>query len=551
MLGGSFVPSQAPAPSQQGGAKPGFQQTMLGGSFMPQPGAPGAPGSPAAGAPASTAPVPGGAVSAKHTMLGVAMPGIAPAHSSVPQPPGAGAPPGPQAAPMGAGPSSMGPGPVQAPQRRSAPLQATVALVAAPAPLEDVTPPPPPKIVKAKGVPLVLVASVMGGLVVIAGVAGVILLRKPPPISAQPKAAPDGKDILHLTCDPASCKDGTTATLGGANAAKTTFAGGQAELTLAEPLHVGDNDLALQIDRPGVGRDEEVKLVVPVAFRVHADISTMASLPPTITVRAEALPGSTVVIDGKSIALDARGTGSYAVDETAATEGPADESKAIAADIPYVVTPKGGTAQNGTVSARVAVSPLRVDAPGVRGVSEDDHFVIAGRAAKGANIVVDGAPVAVSADGSFESTVAMPGPGDKLIVVRGGTSALTPRTVHVALRRVPSLAGEAKNFEAQKLISYGDAIADPAKAAGQQIALEGEVFESRASGHRTIILLANRRGCATGACIVKVVIGREMKLTRNDVWRAYGTVTGGSPNAAGQTTLEIDADFMVPGRSKK
>ena len=87
-------------------------------------------------------------------------------------------------------------------------------------------------------------------------------------------------------------------------------------------------------------------------------------MPPSITVRAEALPGSTVVIDGKPVALDAKGTGSYSVDETAVTDGPSDESKAIAADIPYVVTPKGGTPQNGTVSARVAVSPLRVDAPG-------------------------------------------------------------------------------------------------------------------------------------------------------------------------------------------
>jgi hypothetical protein len=42
-----------------------------------------------------------------------------------------------------------------------------------------------------------------------------------------------------------------------------------------------------------------------------------------------------------------------------------------------------------------------------------------------------------------------------------------------------------------------------------------------------------------------------MKLNRNEAWRAYGTVTGGSPNAAGQTTLEMDADFMVPVRSKK
>jgi hypothetical protein len=471
-------------------------------------------------------------------MLGVAMPGIAPLHAS--QPPVAPAQ-GPTAiAPPGA------PGPVQAPARKGAPLASTVALVAAPAPLESLPVPPPPRIVKSGGVSLVAVASIMGGLVLVGGVAAAFLWRQPPPISAQPKASPDGKDILHLTCDPASCEDGTIAALG---PLKTTFAGGQADLTLSEPLHIGDNDLALQIERPGLGRDEAVKLVVPVAFRVHADIATMTSTHPSITIRAEALPGSDVRIDGKPVTLDANGVGAYAIDETAATDGPADESKAIAVDVPYVVTPKGGTAQNGTVSARLAVAPLRVDAPGTRGVFEEDHVLIAGRAAKGANITVDGAPVAVAADGSFETTLAVPAVGDHTVDVRGGTPTLTPRAMHVTLRRVKSLVQEAKAFEAQKTIAYDAAMADLTAATGQPIVLEGEVFESRGSGHRTIVLLANRRGCPSGACIAKVVVGREMKLSRGEIWRAYGTVTGGSPNAAGQTTLEMAADFLL--RSKK
>jgi hypothetical protein len=473
-------------------------------------------------------------------MLGVAIPGIAPlAASQAPAPPAS------------HGPASVrhGDGPMQAPVRRAAPLASTVALVAAPAPLEEVSAPSAPRIVKTGGVSLVTVAAILGGLVAVGGVAAAFLLRHPPPISAQPKASPDGKDILHLTCDPSSCKDGTTVALG---AIKTSFTGGQADLTLADPLRVGDNDLALQITRPGLGRDESVKMVVPVAFRMHADLTTMTAMTsahPSITVRAEALPGSDVKVDGKPVTLDANGVGSYAIDETAATEGPADESKAIAVDVPYVVVPKGGTAQNGTVSARVSVAPLRVDAPGTRGVFEEDHVLVAGRAAKGANVTVDGTAVQVGPDGSFETTLAVPNVGDRTVDVRGGTSALSPRTMHVALRRVKSLADEAKAFEAQKTISYAAAMGNVAAATGQPIVLEGEVFESRGSGHRTLVLLDNRRGCSGGPCIVKVVIGREVKLSRGEIWRAYGTVTGGSPNAAGQTTLEVTADFVL--RSKK
>src|SRR5258708_40187855 len=119
------------------------------------------------------------------------------------------------------------------------------------------------------------------------------------PLNASLPMAPRvGMDVLHLTCDPASCKDGTTATCGGARPLQATFAGGQADLTLAEPLPVGDNELVLQINRPGLGRDEELKIVVPVAFRVHADLSTMTGVHPAITVRTEALAGSDVKLDG-------------------------------------------------------------------------------------------------------------------------------------------------------------------------------------------------------------------------------------------------------------
>jgi hypothetical protein len=535
--GAPAVASAAPAASPASPASPagrpaqaGMHRTMLGG-VVAAPAGPEPPAAAASGVPARPQGI------AHGTMLGVAMPGIAPLRAS--EPVATGAPP------AGPAPAYAASAPVQAPQRARAPaLGSTVALVAAPAPLEEIAAPPPPRIVKAGGIPLVTVASIMGGLVLVGGVAFALLWRQPPPISAQPKAAPDGKDVLHLTCDPASCKDGTIATLG---AVKATFAGGEAELTLAEPLRIGDNDLSLQIERPGLGRNEAVKMVVPVAFRVHADITTMTATHPAITIRAEALPGSDVRIDGKPVALDASGVGSYAIDETAATDGPADESRTISVDVPYVVVPKGGKAQNGTVSARLAIAPLRVDAPGTRGVVEEDHVLVAGRAAKAATVTVDGAPVAVGPDGSFETTVSLP-LGDRVVDVRGGTASLMPRTAHVALRRVASLADEAKALEAKKPMGYDAAMADLTAGAGQPIALEGEVFESRGSGHRTLVLLDDRRGCAKGACIAKIVIGHEVKLARGEGLRVYGTLTGGSPYGS-QTVPEVAADFVL--RSKR
>jgi hypothetical protein len=387
----------------------------------------------------------------------------------------------------------------------------------------------------------------MGLLVLVGGIVLAILWRGSPPITGQPRATPEGRDVLHLLCDPKSCKDGTVVTLDGA---KATFAQGEADLTLATPLHVGDNDLRLAVDRPGMGRDETVKLLVPVAYRVSADVSTMSGPKPAITIRVSAQAGADVTVDGKPVSLDASGAAAYVIDESAATEGPADESRVVSIDVPYTVATQGRT-DKGTVSARVAVAPLRVDAPGVRAFVEEDRTIIAGRAAKGATVTVDGNPVTLAADGSFTTTVPLPSPGDRTIDVRGGSTGpapMSPRTVHVVVTRVTSLADAAKTFEQQKTIGYDAAMANITGSAGQPIVVEGAVVESRGSGPKTIVLVDDRRGCAKGPCLTRVIVGREMPLARGDVLRAYGIVARGFTTPAQQTVPEVEAAFAIKAK---
>src|SRR4029077_7241403 len=128
-----------------------------------------------------------------------------------------------------------------------------------------------------------------------------------------------GRDVLHLTCEPRSCPDGTVVSIG---SIKATFTAGESDLPLAAPLHVGDNNLSLAIDRPRMGRDETVKLVVPVAYRVRADVSTMETSHPSITVRVEAPVDTEVQLDDRPVHLDASGMGTYLLDESAVTQGP-------------------------------------------------------------------------------------------------------------------------------------------------------------------------------------------------------------------------------------
>ena len=396
-------PAAAPVAPAGPAALAVSKQTMIGvaSPFAAQLTGPAAPSAPASAPARQPAPSPAGLSPMNRTMLGVAIPGIAPT-----RPPDETVPAAPASSPA-----------PQARQRRHAatlPLQ--VQYVPPPEPLRDLRAPAPPKVVRKKGgFPLAAVALAMGVVVLAGGVALALFWKGAPPITGRARTTPDGKDILHLACDAKSCKDGTVVTLAGT---KTVLTGGEADLPLAAPLHVGDNTFDLMVDRPGMGRDETVRLIVPVAYRVSADVTTMGALHPSVTIRVEARAAATVTVDGKPLALDANGAGAYSIDETTATEGPADESRVLSVDVAYTIagaSPNGGAPDTGKVSARVAVSPLRVDAPGARAVVEDDKVLVAGRAAKGAKVTVEGAAVTVGPDGAFETLVPLPAIGDRTL----------------------------------------------------------------------------------------------------------------------------------------
>jgi hypothetical protein len=223
-------------------------------------------------------------------------------------------------------------------------------------------------------------------------------------------------------------------------------------------------------------------------------------------------------------------------------------------DIPYVVTPPAAPSsgarspQKGTVSARVAVAPLRVDAPGARAIVEEDKVLIAGRAAKGSTVTVDGTPATVGPDGAFETILPLPAQGDRTVEVRAGTGALMPRLVHVAVTRVASLADAAQTFEQQKPLGYDAVMGDVAGKAGQPVVVEGAVLESRGAGHRTLALVDDQRGCAHRPCLARVVIGRDLALAKGDQLRAFGVVARPFTTPAKQTIPEIEAAFVLRSR---
>ncbi len=552
-------PPPAPAPKQ--GAAPLSKMTMMGFGPIPIPESPpAAAGAPKAAAPVRASPVTPGP-SLRGTMLGLSSGNpLTPPVNTPPAAQPAPRPRTPQAtvlgvalpgiAPLRAGDSGAPPPDPQANVAHAyssdtSQAAATSPVVPPPAPLVDLPAPSPARIVRRKGVPFVAVALVAGGLLLGGGLGLFWLSRDRPVITAQLRAAPDGADVLGLHCDPASCKNGTIVDIDGA---RSTFTDGRSDVALSAPLHVGDNPLALHIDRPGMGRDEVVRLVVPVSFRIRADLTGLAAPKPSVSIRVEAAPDSVVMVDSKPLALGANGTATYSIDESTETDGPADQSRVVAVQVPYSIGAKGAAPETGTVSARFSVAPLRIDVPGVHGVVDRDQILVAGRAAKGATVTIDGAAVATAQDGSFETPVALASTGERVLQVRAGTALLTPRTVSVQVKRVASLIQEARAFERLKPLSYDTAMANPNASVGQLVAVEGEVMKARASGHRTILIVDDRRGCAKGSCLARVTVAQDLAPAPGTIVRACGRVAPPFAAPSGEIVLEVEADFIVPNK---
>lgn len=519
-------PAAAAPPAQPPANLPPAMKTMLGVAI---PGIAPTHEPRAPGALAATAPLGaeiGNVNRPQGTLLGVAVPGIAPTHG------------GPPPAPAVTGVASAGRTNVGFP----AAVNTLPPIVPAPAPLVDEPIPEAPRLPAKRGVPAVVVVLIVFLLVAAAGgAAAFFVLRSGAPLAAAPQLDENGRESLKISC--ASCPDGTTVSLGASSA---QVAGGAAVLPLPAPLSIGDNDLEVKIDRPGSGRDESVTVHVPVAYRVRADMATLSAKPPAITVRVEAMPGSEVSVEGTPVPLDATGRGAYPIDLAKDVEGTSDESKTIEKKIAFSITPKGGKPEAGSLVARTAIVPLHLDAPGTVLYTDRPSAAVSGQTKTGGTLAIDGQVAPVDAQGRFGVRVEMKDPGEKPLEIVASAPPLAPRIVHAKVIRVASLEDAAKELESKGPLAFDAFAADPSGKVGQAVAVDGEVVETRAQQGYTVMLVDAKQGCAAGkgACIVRIVHGEELKAARGDTVRAYGVLEG-SVTSAGKTVPDIDASLVI------
>ena len=545
----ALPPGPAPAPAassattataaQALGAAGSDKQTMFG---MPAVGLP---------APAAQPPPPLAIPPAFKTMLGVALPGIAPTHEKPPVQP---APAERAGTLLGIAATGIAPSAAQAhpphpaqPAPRFAPP--TTPIVPAPAPLVVEPLPEAPHVPKKKGIPAVAVVGIVFVLVAIIGTAAtLIILRAGAPLSAQPQLDETGKESLRIRCE--SCPDGTVISLG---ASSSKVEGAATILPLPAPLSIGDNDLEMTIDRPPPGRDETVKVHVPVAYRVKADLSTLTVAPAAITVRVEAIAGTEVTVDGKPVALDASGKGWHAIDVSSEVEGSSDDQKAIDKKIPFTIKAKGAAApESGQLVVRTGVAPLHLDAPGRELYTDRPTGNIAGQVKPGGTVQIDGQNVAVDAQGRFGVRVELPADGEKTLTIVANAPPLAPRTARSKLVRVASLDAAAKTIDAKSPLTFDAYGPDPGSKVGQLAVVDGEIQEIRVGQGHTVMAVEEKKACGgrTGACVVRVVHGEEVKAARGDSVRAYGRIEG-TATLNGQTIPDVEGALVLTKAAAK
>jgi len=461
--------------------------------------------------PAATSPVAAGAPrvgSAQKTMLGVARPGIAPLN------------PG-QAKPA------------------STPPPAAKPLTSSAAPSVSLFEPSPKARRRGLGVAALAIAG--SAILLAAAVLAFFLVKGRGSVTAKAGLDETGHDLLELAC--AECPDGTKAWT---DSAQATFQAGRAKLKLTAPLKVGENPLVVGIERPS-RRREEIALSIPIEYRVRGTTDELAQASPKISVLASALPGTSLVVDGKAVTPDPNGAVRFDFDVERELTGPEAAVKTLERRVPYNVTPPGGISQKGEVQIRIGITPLVLDAPGALIVVGKKEIVIAGRTAPGSILKIGNDEVPLDGAGRFAKRHALAS-GENPFVVRSTLRDHAPRLLTLMVRRSDNLPREAALARSMAQATYPEVLRAAEGAIGRSVAFQGTLFDLRRDGYSSLILLDVKDGCRPGPCLAKVVYGSDTEAAKGKKLSAYGKIVRfvDGPRT-GQRIPEMRAELLLAG----
>ncbi len=484
----------------------------------------------AGGEPAPQAAVPLQKI-AKSTLVGVAVPGIAPVHGAAPAPRAA-QPPAFQSPP-----AFVAPGAPPAAHGAAAPSYPGVSGTADRASVLPDDAPPVRKPSRALSIVLLRLA-VIG----VAVAAFLVLRPSGPPALTSAIEGDTSAPKLVVRCK--DCTDEGTLDIGGKSA---SFASGAASIALdAKALKVGKNVFAGKVAPKG-SKAYDVELEVAIPFLVHASLASLEK--GHVEVVFELAPDRKgVEVDGKT--LEGTGVQKHRV----SIPEPAADAKSFEREVAYKVLGKEGAPIEGSLKLAIPYAPLRVALPGAHPIVVGDSVEVSGRTAPGATVVVGGVggagDVTLTADdtGLFKGKAKA---ADELRV-RAASAKLAPRSVTIAVTRAESAEAAAKALRAEAKVAFADVAAKPDDHVGAAVAVKVEVKESGEIDGRPLSVGETRCSAAAsgGTCpTVRVLLPAGAVAAKGDVVEVLGRVVRGVPIEKGKSTaVEIDAAIVL--RSK-
>ncbi|MCA9582432.1 MAG: hypothetical protein KC416_11600 [Myxococcales bacterium] len=303
---------------------------------------------------------------------------------------------------------------------------------------------------------------------------------------------------------------------------RATFPVGEAD------LRIGHNELEFMVLYAD-GRAEKVPVRLAIPFRFRVQVGGLGAPDPSVSVLAQALPGTRVFLDGELLTLvDGVGRRSFGV-------APASPAGVFHHVVPYRVVDKDGAVQEGELVTHVSQTSLTIESPPDGWITEEPTAIVRGIVVPGTQVTINGNAV-TPLEGRFEHPEPLPREGDLEIRIEAVREGRAPHRVVRHVTRVPDLARAAKAFKADP-ISYAELTADPAGLEGTRVRLEGRVYNVETLDDRTSIQMVLKECAAGETCPLWVTYPRETKAKDGSWVRVAGTAAGEQKYRAADGTV--------------
>lgn len=460
----------------------------------------------------------------KGTLVGVALPGIAPTHpQTAPAPDYAPPPAYPPPAPAFAPPPNYGgpsyPPAQPAPQPEFAPPPAFD-----PAVLDEVAPAPKRS---GRGLAIALILLALLGT----GVAVFFLFLRPsgPPALSGTVRTKDGAQSLVVQCD--TCEDGATIDLGKDKSGE--FSGKKATLPLGEDaLKAGKNAFSGEIVVKKGSKPQKISLEVVVPFLVKASLAPLGEGEPAVELQFDLAPDvKKVTVEGKKVEGDK---------VRVALDPVTTDGKTLAKKIAYAVD---GT--EGTVELSIPVAPLRLALPGRRALVTGEAFV-SGRTAPGAFVTIGTTKLTADKEGVFKGKVTVT-EATLTVVAFGGKFA--PRAATVSgIVVAKDLAEAQKALKAEAKTKLDDVVKAPDASAGKLVSGRVKILTTLEEDGRGVAIaetVCAKAGDEAPCPVVRLLLPASAQLQKNDLVDVVGVVVRAVPIDKGKSTAtELDASIV-------